>query len=234
MTRHRAAFVAAAVAAFSIAAAGRASAQGDEAGLRPGHLSLSGGLLLNGGYAVGDRNAELRRSGSGTPPPLPLFRAESSVERARGGELRLAYALTRALAVEVGGTYAAPQLAVVISGDDEVGGGVTIAERVSQYTLDLSGVYQLPGLHAGRRMRPYAVAGAGYLRQLYDGNLVVETGATYHAGLGLRYWVRGGSPAARALGVRGEVRYVRRTGGVEFEERSRGYPSLSLLAFAGF
>jgi hypothetical protein len=78
------------------------------------------------------------------------------------------------------------------------------------------------------------VAGGGYLRQLHEGRLKVETGATFHVGGGLRYWVRGGRASQRSLGARAEVRYVRRTGGIDFEEQSRSFPRLSLLAFAGF
>jgi hypothetical protein len=197
-------------------------------------VTMAGGVLVNGGYDVGDRNAELRRSGTGTPPPLTLFRAESAVERVVGADLRVAFAFTPALAVEAGATWSKPELAITISADDEVSGGVTIREPVSQYTVDVSALYHVPGLRFGRRSRAYATAGGGYLRQVYEGNLVIETGATYHAGAGVLYWLHGGGPSERAFGLRGEARYVRRARGIEFEDRSRSYPSLRVLAFAGF
>ena len=63
---------------------------------------------------------------------------------------------------------------------------------------------------------------------------LVETGRLYHAGGGLRVWLRGGDGQRRDLGLRADVRYVWRTGGVAFEEGTRRFPAASLLAFAGF
>ena len=211
-----------------------AAAQGDAPGFRPRHLAVSAGLLVAGGYPVGDRNAELRRNSLGVPPPFTLFRADSRFDRVEGVDARLAVALTRVLAVEVGGSYATPTLAVAISADAESPDTVRITDRVSQYTVDVSAVLLVPRLRLGSRLRPYATAGAGYLRQLHEGRLLVETGRLYHAGGGVQAWLRGGAAAGRSLGVRAEGRYVRRTGGVDFEDRSRGYPALSVLAFAGF
>ncbi|MGH9175954.1 MAG: hypothetical protein ACRD1H_16430 [Vicinamibacterales bacterium] len=217
-----------------IGGAPHAAAQDDGPGLRPHHLTVSGGLSLNGGYPVGDRNAELRRNAVGTPAAFTLFRADSILDRASGVEARIGFALTRALAIEVGGTYARPRLDITISRDSESTESVQVAEQLSQFTVDVSGVFQLPRVALGSRMRPYAAVGAGYLRQLHEDRLLVETGRIYHVGGGVRYWLRGGSATSRALGVRGDARYVRRTGGVDFENRSRGYPVVSILGFAGF
>lgn len=208
-------------------------AQNDEPALRPRHITLAAGWLVNGGYPVGDRNAELRRNATGTPPPFTLFRAEADLGVANGIEARVGYAITRAIAIEVGGSYAKPRLEIAISQDSESPDAGTIVDEITQYTVDVAGVFQLP-LRFGARSRPYAIGGAGYLRQLGEDRLVVETGRIYHVGGGIRYWLRGGSVTHRALGVRAEARYVRRTGGLDFEDRSRGYPSFSLLAFAGF
>jgi hypothetical protein len=203
-------------------------------GLRPGRLTLSAGLIVGGGYAVGDRNAVLRRNASGTPDSLPLFRADSRFEPSNGLEARVGVALTRAWALEVAGTYARPELGVTISQDSEVTEAVRVTERVSQYTVDVSGVFQVPRVRIGSRLRPYAVAGAGYLRQLHEDRLLAETGAVYHVGGGVRYWLRGGSATSRALGVRADARYVRRAGGIDFEDSGRSYPVISVLGFAGF
>lgn len=211
-----------------------AAAQGGDPGFRPRHLTLSGGLLVAGGYPVGDRNAELRRNALGVPPPFTLFRADSRFERVEGVEARIAVAVTRAIAVEVGGSYATPTLAVSISADAESPDTVRVTDRVSQYTVDVGAVVLVPRVHLGSRLRPYATAGAGYLRQLHEGRLLLETGRLYHAGGGVQAWLRGGAATGRSLGIRAEGRYVRRTGGVDFEDRSRGYPTFSVLAFAGF
>jgi hypothetical protein len=208
-------------------------AQSDEPALRPKHITLAAGWIVSGSYPVGDRNAELRRNAAGTPPPFTLFRADAELGLANGIEARVGYAITRSIAVEAGGTYTKPQLAIAISEDSESPEAMSIVDEITQYTVDVAGVIQLP-LRFGARARPYAIAGASYLRQLGADRLLVETGRVFHVGGGIRYWLRGGSAIDRALGVRAEARYSRRTGGLDFEDQSRGYPSFSVLAFAGF
>ena len=141
--------------------------------------------------------------------------------------------IASAVAVEVSGRYSTPALTVTVSQDGEHDGNAILLETLAHYAVDVSGVYQLP-INLGRRASPYVIGGGGYLRQLHEGRLLVETGHTVHAGGGVRFWLRGGSAASRALGLRAEARYVRRSGGVDFADQTRAYPSFSLLAFAGF
>ena len=219
---------------FALSCADIARAQDDAPTFRPRRLMVSGGLLLSAGYPLGDVAADLRRNGPGMQAPFTLFRAQSDLERATGLDARVSFAVTRVFALEVGGTYATPRLAVTIAGDMEAQDVGTVTEQVSQYSIDVSGIYQVPGLALGNRMRPYLIGGGGYLRQLHEGRLLVETGRTFHAGGGLQYWFRGGQGKARPLGVRAEGRYVRRTGGIDFEDAARSFPSFTVLAFAGF
>ena len=213
---------------------GAASAQSDAPALRPRHFTLAAGWLVDGGYPVGDRNAELRRNAGGTPSPFTLFRADSDVARAHGVEARIGYSLTPDVAIEVGGGYAKPRLTIAISQDSESSDPVSIVDEITQYTVDVAGVLHIPRIKLGARARPYATAGAGYLRQLSDDRLLVESGRIFHVGGGVRYWIRGGAPTSRALGVRADARYVRRSGGIDFEDRARSHPSFSVLVFAGF
>jgi hypothetical protein len=211
-----------------------ALAQASDPSLRPKHVTVSVGGAFAGGYPIGDLTATLRRNTTGTPPPYPLLRAESRIDRVWSGDVRVGVALTRSLELEVGGLYATPQLGVTIAQDDELGEGAFASERIEQYAVDVSAVYLIPNLTVASRLRPYLVAGGGYLRQLHEGRLKVEVGSTLQFGGGLRYWLRGGRANQRSLGARTEVRYVRRTGGIDFEEQSRSFPRVSLLAFAGF
>lgn len=200
---------------------------------RPKRISVSAGGVFAGGYRVGDLTANLRRNTTGTPP-FPFLRAESEIARAAGVDLRVGVPLTRTFEIEVAGSYSTPELGVTISQDEELGAGALASERIEQYAVDVSGVYLIPRLTIGSRLRPYAIAGGGYLRQLHEGRLRLETGGTIHVGGGLRYWVHGGGPGQRAFGARAEARYVRRAGGIDFEERARSFPSVSVLAFVGF
>lgn len=203
-------------------------------GLRPGRISISAGGVVNGGVTVGDVTGALRPNASGTPPPFTLVRARSAIDRAVGVETRVAVAITRRLAVEVGAAYLQPELVVSILQDPELAGGAVVSDRLSQFTVDLSGLYQLPRVALGSRIRTYVLGGGGFLRQLHEGRTLAENGRTFHAGGGLRYWLRGGSARQAAVGARLEARVVHRTGGIDFEGAARTYPSASLLVFAGF
>jgi hypothetical protein len=210
-----------------------AAAQNAEPQLRPGRLTAAAGAVFAASYPVGDRSATLRRNTAGAPSDFVLLRTESTIDRAVGFEGRVGFALTPAWAVEVGASYASPQLGVTISQDPEAAAGAEVTEELAQYTVDVRAMYQLP-LSFGRRMRPYALGGAGYLRQLHEGRLLAESGRTIHVGGGVQVWLRGGSGTARSLGARVEARYVRRTGAIAFDDSARAFPTLNLLAFVGF
>ena len=216
---------------LTLSLATAAFAQSNAPSMRAGELTVSGGLMAASGYAVGDRVAELRRS-SGTEQ-LPLFRAESAFDAAVGIDLRVGYAVTPWLVIEASGSVSRPQLAVSVTGDIEALAQFEVTERVSTYTVGAGGVIYLP-YRLGARGRPYVSGGAEYLRQLHDDRLLAETGRVVFAGGGLRYWLRGAPGSRRALGLRGEASLVFRSGGIEFEERSRRYPRLSALAFFAF
>ena len=209
-------------------------AQPNDPSFRPNHVTLSVGGAFTAGYPVGDRTANLRSNAPDTTSTFPLLRAMSEIERAWSADLRLGVGLSRSLELEVAGSYATPELGVTISQDDELGESAFASERIEQYSVDVSGVYLIPGATFASRVRPYVLGGGGYLRQLHEGRLKVETGGTVHVGGGLRYWFQGGRPNQRSLGARAEVQYVYRTGGIDFEEQVRSFPRVSVLGFAGF
>lgn len=222
------------VALVVMAASDRAAAQGRGPVVRPNRLTVSAGLIASAGYAIGDRNAELRRNSTGTPSPFTLFHAQSALNRATGLEARMALAFTRLLSIEVGGTFTTPQLGVTITQDNEGDPLTVVAEDISQYTVDVGAIIQLPWIRLGARARPYVIGGGGYLRQLHEDRLLVETGSLAYVGGGVRYWLRGGPLTRRGLGVRADTRYVHRARGIDFEDRSRGYAAISVLGFVGF
>jgi hypothetical protein len=209
-------------------------AQPKRAAVRPDRVTVSGGVTLNGAYGLGDPRAELRHNSVGAPSPFTFFRIESALDTVAGVEARVGYAVTSLVTLEVGGTYARPQVSIAIFQDPETDARSLVTEKLSQYVVDASGVFHLPYPTLGRRARAYVVGGGSYLRQLHEDRLLVETGRGVHIGGGVRYWLRGSAQSPHAFGLRGEVRYVRRFGGVDFEDKSRGYPAVSLLVFAGF
>lgn len=209
------------------------SAYGQEApGLRPHHITIEAGLNASGAYDVGSSKAELRGNGMGaTPPSFTLLQADSRVTPATAAELRLGFALTRHVSIEVRGLRSAPHIGVGISRDAEAQAQELPGEQLRQFVVDGGVSWQLP--FATRRAAPFVSAGAGYLRQLHEDRMLGETGRLYYAGGGVRYWLRGGDARSTSLGLRGDIRINLRQNGIDFENAMRMYPTMSLSVFLG-
>ena len=229
MNGRRALTIAAVLTAVSLPAAAAAQTARNPPG--PPRFTVSGGLIVNAGYDLGDRNAELRGNSGATGTPFTLFSADSAMDRVAGIEARFAYALTRRVSVEVGGTRSTPEVSVAIGEDAESSGTTFVAETLSQYSVDVSGVVKLPWA-AQSRLQPYVLGGVGYLRQLHEDRLLVETGHTYFGGGGVQYAF--GASARHPAGIRAEAKLVRRVGGIDFEDKSRSHLSISVLGFFSF
>ncbi len=229
----RLALVLTSVIAVVIGAVPAAAQPRDEApSLRRNHVTLSGGINWAGSYPIGDATAELRGNGLGaSPPPFTYFRAESSVEAALGGEFRFGFGLSRDLSVELGVGYGTPGISTELSQDAEAAAVTLDAEQLAQYVVDVGATWQLPRPVIAGRVRPFVTGGAGYLRQLYDERTLVETGRIYHAGGGARVWLSGGDGQRRSLGIRSDVRATWRQDGVEFEGKTRVWPSVTAMIF---
>lgn len=185
-------------------------------------IEVSIGGLWNGGYSLGARPATLTRNEPGGSPYV-LFDTESRIASGAGLEARLGWRLGRSVSVEAGGSWSRAGLTTHLSGDVEDAPDLDSTEQFTQYVIDGAVVVHLTRLaFGGRRGVPFVEAGAGYLRQLYEGNTLVETGAVYHAGGGVHVWLRS-TPAGwlKRLGVRVDGRVTVRTGGIDLEEDAR-------------
>lgn len=199
--------------------------------LRAHRVVLEGGVVWSGSYGVGDRDARLRSNAVGsTPPPFTWFSASSKIGSAASATARVGFTLTPSLAIEGGGVFGRPRVPVTITGDAETSQQDLEGEQLNQYLLDVAVVWHLP-VRLAPGVRPFVVGGAGYLRQLHEERTLVETGQVYYAGVGARYWIRGGSGTARSLGLRGDLRANLRRGGIDFEDKARVYPTLAVHLF---
>ena len=94
----------------------------------------------------------------------------------------------------------------------------TAEETVSHYLFEGSLVWHLRHLSfASGRAIPYLAGGAGYLRELHEGNQLVETGQEYHALGGLKYWL---GSRARRFGLRIEGGVSARKKGIRPRRRA--------------
>lgn len=209
-------------------------------GLRPHHVTLTGGVVWSGPYAVGDAAAQLRGNAPGaTAPPFTLFSADSRLSMALGPEFRVGFPLTRSFAVDGGLGFSRPRVAIAIAHDAEAPPQELDGEQLDQYQIDAQVTWQVPVPARARRratlmrLAPFVAGGAGYLRQLHEGRSLAETGWVYHAGGGARYWLRGGSRSSRDLGVQADAQFNVRTGGIDFANKMRLYPTLKVSVFVG-
>jgi hypothetical protein len=187
-----------------------------------GSWEVGGGVAYVAGYDFGERAAELTRNTGTTTGPFEQFTTESRVTTVPALQGRVGYYLTNDLAVEGGFRYAQPVFRVRLSADAEDAPDETADETLSQYVVDVSVVWHFSraGFGGGRGV-PFITAGAGYLRELHEGDELVETGTTFQVGGGIKYWFGAG----RRVGLRGDAVLSFRDGGFDFEEGLRIGPT---------
>jgi hypothetical protein len=221
---------------FVVLAAGlfAVPAQAQEApGLRTHHVTFGAGVLWSGGYDVGDATAQLRGNAVGaSAPAFNWFSAGSRFTPGAAPEFHVGFALSPTIAIDGAISYARPRIAVAISGDAEAPSQELDGEKIEQYALGAGVTWQLP-VATAVRFAPFVSIGGLYLRQLHEDRALAETGGIYYAGGGARYWLRGGRGNSAAAGVRVDARVNLRKDGIDFENKMRAYPTLTLSLFVG-
>ena len=187
---------------------------------RRGSVEASGGGMFAPGFDMGSVTAELTRSTQ--TDKFDLFTSDSEVSGFPGVFVRLGYYLSESFSVEGGMRYARPVLSVRLSSDAESAPDVTADETLSHYVFEGSVLWHLRDLSfASGSAIPYLSGGAGYLRELHEGNQLVETGQEYHALAGLNYWLGFG---AHRFGIRFEGGISARKKGFDPDESLRTQP----------
>jgi opacity protein-like surface antigen len=200
-------------------------------------VEVAGGILWLGGSQLGRSAATLTPNQITPGAPFTLFDTESSVQPVAGYQVRLGYRLSRLFLIEGGVVYSRPEVRTEIRNDAEATGATfTAVESMSEYIFEGSLVVNLTRLQfQGGRGMPFASAGAGYVRQLHDGNTLVETGTAYHVGGGLKYaFTSGRRRIPHSIGLRGEARLYVRDGGFQIAEERRSAPVATVGLFVGF
>ncbi len=137
-------------------------------------FELSAGGIGVGPIDFGSATASLVANQSAAPEST-LFRASSSIGTGAGLDGRVAFNITRALAVEGGFVWTRATLESRITSDVEGVPGVTVAQDLDTYFVEASAVWHLNALSfAGGRALPFVAGGAGYLRQLDDEQMLTR------------------------------------------------------------
>lgn len=214
---------------LAVAGARPAFAQypGEDAPVR-GSVEISGGGMWAQGFDLDSSTASLSRAA--TDQGFDLFTAAGRVDGFPGAHARLGVYLSRVVSVEAGARFARPSLSYDLAGDAESADDETAVETLSHYVFDGSVLFHLVNAaFADGSAVPFLSAGGGYVRELHEGNELVETGDEFHATAGLKWWFGGGR---RRFGLRVEAGISSRQGGFEAGDERRTLPvALGGLSF---
>jgi hypothetical protein len=187
-----------------------------------------------GGVDLGSADADLRANDPARQT-FRLFATSTDFVRAALWQVGVAYPLSRRLVVEGALTKSTPDLRVSATSDFEGAPSITMIETIDQYFIDGSVLIMFDELRIGTRAVPFAAAGGGYLRQLHEGQGLVEQGQVYHAGGGIKYWLlTRKTGAVRAAGLRGDARAYFLRSGISFDDGLRSHVAISGSVFVGF
>ncbi len=195
---------------------------------RRGSIEVGGGGAWAPGFDVRTADAELTRAAS--DDGFSLFSTEGKANGFAGAHARLGFYLTDSLSIEGGVRFFKPTLSYELSGDAESAEDESTAETLSHYLFDGSVLFHLlSASFAGGRGVPFISGGGGYIRDLHEGNELVETGNEVHATAGVKYWLGSGR---RKLGLRAELGLSSRRGGFDTDDARRTLPmALGGVAF---
>jgi hypothetical protein len=186
---------------------------------REPRFEISAGALYIGGNDLGGRSADLVQNERGGGA-YPVFESDNRVDAAPAFEARFGWRFGTRLTVEGGAFMSRPQLTARLTSDVENAPDATIVEDLSLYIFDAAAIVAF-----GRpewRVTPFVRAGAGYVRQLHEDNVLVETGQAYHAGGGVTAWFGRGY---RRMGLRLDARVYVLQGDVDLGASDRTVPA---------
>ncbi len=207
-----------------------ASAAHAQTAMDGGRFEIAVGVAWTGSLSLGSVAATETSPSAG----FTLFSTSTELAAAPGVEARVGVRLTPVLEVEGSSSYAQPRLQTAVSGDFENGAPVTASDALHQFTVDGAVVANITRWRIGSRATPFALAGAGYLRQLHEGGTLAVTGQTYFAGGGIKYLLASRPHGLKGVGVRADVRALARRKGVAFDTYLHTSPVVAASLFVRF
>jgi opacity protein-like surface antigen len=170
---------------------------------REGRVEVSGGLRLSASSDLGSLPARELAPGGRTST---VFTSESSLDGAAGIEARLGIMLTRVLQVEGNFSFMPTGISTRLANDVDSAASTTATTPLTQLEID-GGVLAHLGRRRAGALAPFLTAGAGYVRSVYDGRTLIESGRAYYVGGGIYFaWKATGAGAVKGVGLRADVR----------------------------
>lgn len=202
-------------------------------GSGPGRVEVGVGWMWMGRETIAGGDATETTSSGGS---LALFRTSTQLAAGNGLVGCVGIKLTPTFELEASGTYATPPLRSEISGDFESAAPVTAIETVHHFTVGAGLLWYVRRHQAyPARVAPFLMAGGGYLREVHEGMVLVETGRFYEAGGGVKFlFARREARFLKGVGLRIDARALARRGGAAFDGRSHVSPKLGAAVFVRF
>lgn len=196
----------------------------------PGRIEIGGGLRLIGGIPfAGVVSEQTTRGGS-----QALFETQTTLGRSTGPLATIGVRFARVFRAETSFGYNDARLVTAISDDREGAADATAHAPVRQFLLEGSLVVEARRWRAGPLV-PFGGGGVGYVRQLYDGRTLLETG--HFSSIGGGVLLEHTPPrvgAVKATGLRIDVRALRLRDGVISDGASHWAPAIVAQVFARF
>ena len=209
----------------AVAAAAVAPAYAQEPRLE---ITASGGRW--GGYDLGTISPSLTGPQVPAGSPVLVLHGDVSVTPGAAAEVRVGWRVWRAVYAEATGGLGRHTIDASIHDDIEQAPASTVSASLLQIAIEGGALVELARLPmpAGRLV-VFAAGGGGYLRQVHEDRVLVETGSTIYGGGGVKW--RTSAPRPRGLVqrlvLRGDVRLVTRSGGVDTSDARRSYITVS-------
>jgi hypothetical protein len=182
------------------------------------------------GYDLGQRRASLTGPQAPTGIDVTLFDTDVAILPGPGAEVRLGWRLFRGVYAEATGGLGVNNIEARISGDIEQAPALTVASTLTQITIEGGALVELPPLRTSAgNLVPFVAGGAGYLRQVHEDRVLIETGRTFYAGAGVKWRSSSAQPRGlvQRLLVRADARMVSRSDGVDVGDERRNYITVS-------
>jgi hypothetical protein len=191
-------------------------------------ITASGGRW--DGYDLGRVSPSITGPQVPNGSPVLVLNSDVSVEPGASAELRVSWRVWRAIYAEAIGGLGRNTIEARIHDDLEQAPAATVSASLMQITLEggaLVEVARLP-MPAGRLVI-FGAGGGGYLRQVHEDRVLVETGSTVYAGGGVKWRTSATRPQGitQRLLLRADVRLVTRSGGVDTSDTRRSYITVS-------
>jgi hypothetical protein len=182
------------------------------------------------GYGLDQGRAAITGPQTPSGSPVTLFDTDASIRPGPGAELRLGWRLFRGIYAEATGGLGVNAIEARISGDIEQAPAITVSSTLAQITIEGGALIEVATLRlpAGNLV-PFVDGGGGYLRQVHEDRVLIETGRTLYAGGGVKWRSSAVKPRGlvQRLVLRADARLVSRAAGVDVNDERRNYITVS-------